>query len=124
MPKLTTKKTNKIAAARLELRISEELHRKVRDYGERYLENSSEIIVNAIKQTIGFQNISRVKDVPQSEKEDASGLKKQFRLSLRIHPSLKEELNTYVERQGCTLSQAVIFSLKNYLKIDTTNKGK
>jgi predicted HicB family RNase H-like nuclease len=116
MPKLTTKKTKKIAAARLELRISGELHREVSEYGELHLENISEIIVNAIKQTIGFQNISKVRDIPLSDRADSSDSRKQFRLSLRIHPTLKTALNSYVEAQGCTLSQAVIFSLQSYIK--------
>ena len=116
MPKLTTKKSKTSNAARLEIRFSEELQTRVRDYGEQHLENISEIIVNSIKQTIGFQNISSVKKMPASEKTDRGDEKKQFRLSLRIHPVLKDALNNYTEKQECTLSQAVIFGLKQYIK--------
>lgn len=116
MPKLTTKKSKKSDPARLELRISEELQKKVRDYGEQHLENMSEVIVNAIKQTIGFQNVSGAKMIPASEKTDTGDEKKKYRLSLRIHPMLKDALNKYAENQECTLSQVVIFGLKQYIK--------
>ena len=116
MPKLTTKKSKKSDPARLELRISEELQKRVRDYGEQHLENMSEIIVNAIKQTIGFQNAATAEKIPTADKAETGDEKKQFRLSLRIHPVLKEALNKYAESQECTLSQVVIFGLKQYIQ--------
>lgn len=118
MPKLTSKKSKKSDAARLELRISEELHNKVREYGEQHLENTSEIIVNAIKQTIGFQNAASAKKIPFTEKTDSEEKKKLFRLSIRIHPMLKDALSDYAKSQECTLSQVVIFGLKKYINLE------
>ena len=71
MPKLTTRKTKRDVAARLELRIAEELREKLRTYGERHLENTSEIIVNAIKRTIGFMGAFPKRKMPETLKNNS-----------------------------------------------------
>jgi hypothetical protein len=111
-----TKKKENIQIAHIDLRIHPQLKRALDKHCEVHLEKISESVTNAIKNYIGFERPAIDKSDIGFEADEG----KSFRLNIRVHPRLKEALESYSNKHNENYTQLVTNAIKHYIGFKKT----
>jgi hypothetical protein len=107
------KKKQKAEVGHIDIRMHPDLKVALDNYCEAHLEKVTESIASAIKNYIGFGKAAvSTAGTPLGTDEG-----KTFRLSIRVHPRLKDALAEYCKRHTTNHTQVVTDAIKIYIGV-------